>query len=135
MEETGLKPNAVLFKTVDGDSYQMQMFLLDEGKLVEMYSIPITDTNKVYDYVKDNQLCFSHVKITNGDKTVQVSEYDSDEMENYSYEILDLSSFSMFKKQDQTDSLSIEDIISNGEFESCINTLVEENQLFEKKEA
>ncbi len=131
MIQSELKPNAVLFKTLDEEGYQMQMFLLSGGELVEMYSIPITDDNKVYDYVKPNQICFSNVRISQDEKDVAISEYNSENMENYSYEILDLSSFSMFKGQDQTEELSIESIISNGEFESCVNTLIRENELFE----
>ena len=91
------KPNSIVFKIEN----VIHVFLLDleKNEIFDLPSIPITDSENVYEWMKPSQISFARTMFsTLDDKPAEVKTYQ--DLENLKYKIRDLFSITITDKDE-----------------------------------
>jgi hypothetical protein len=114
------EPNAIVLRAED----TIHMFLLDEEGISNFPSIPISDFDNVYEWLKKTQVSFVNTLfIDKEEKEIEIKEYS--EVKDLKYSIRDLYSITIFNKENE--EVDAEVILREG----ALNGLVQ-NSLKEK---
>lgn len=106
MNEERNVANGIVVK-VEG---KIQMFLLDDdGNVLDMPSIPITDDDHIYDALKETQIQFMNVELSKIDPDDSIDFSNYDDFQKLQYSIHDLFSITIGKgeKKEDIDEVSV----------------------------
>lgn len=113
------KPNSIVFKIEN----VVHVFLLDleKNEIFDLPSIPITDSENVYEWMKPSQISFARTMFsTLDDKPVEVKTYQ--DLENLKYKIRDLFSITIADKDEN--ETPVETVLKEGELNRLINGIL-----------
>lgn len=113
------KPNSIIFKIGN----IVYMFLLDTEKneIFNIPSIPITDNEDVYTWMKLSQISFAKTMFfTLDDKPAEIKTYY--DLENLKYRIKDLFSITIVDKNGN--EAPVEDVLKEGSLNQLINEIL-----------
>ena len=113
------KPNSIVFKIEN----VVHVFLLDleKNEIFNIPSIPITDSENVYEWMKPSQISFARTMFsTLDDKPAEVKTYQ--DLENLKYKIRDLFSITIADKDEN--ETPVETVLKEGELNRLINGIL-----------
>lgn len=122
------KPNSIVFKIEN----VIHVFLLDleKNEIFDLPSIPITDSENVYEWMKPSQISFARTMFsTLDDKPAEVKTYQ--DLENLKYKIRDLFSITITDK-DENETL-VATVLKEGGLNQLIKgILVQEVRIWKR---
>lgn len=87
-------PNSIVLRIEDA----IHVFLIDENEIVNIPSIPISDNENVYEWLKPTQISFSNTKFSTLDnKPANIEKHE--DFQDLKYSIRDLFSITIFDKE------------------------------------
>ena len=113
------KPNSIVFKIEN----VIHVFLLDleKNEIFDLPSIPITDSENVYEWMKPSQISFAKTMFsTLDDKPAEVKTYQ--DLENLKYKIRDLFSITITDKNENETPVAT--VLKEGELNQLIKGIL-----------
>jgi hypothetical protein len=105
------KANAIVFRIED----MIHMFLLDDnGELLDLPSIPISDDEHIYDNLSESQIQFVNVVFSPIDSNKEMKFETYEDFEDLEYHIKDLFSYTLGKgKENNVKEITIMDVMKD----------------------
>ena len=112
--------NAIVVKVKDG----IHMFLFDDnGSLLDLPSIPITDDDNIYKDLKETQLQFVHVRWQKINPEDEINFENYEDFKKLKYNLRDLFSYTIYREGTDDEEVPILEVMEQNKIEDIVKHL------------